>query len=999
MGSTATGREPTTGDFRDKGLARIPPLPQLPHLRSLDLSNNNVFRLDGLQQARALEELRVSCNRIARLELRQLSGLRSLRILVARNNCIGRMQGLDMCPALEVVDLSCNNVTSIEGLDRCRSLVHLNLSHNHISALEGLAACESLLHLDVSHNIITTLASAPTALPTRLQALDLSHNEIEDPSQLKYLTPCTDLVELSVAHNPMAAPNVEFDIRPLVLFLLPRLLRVDNEAAAGTPWAARSHHLFSDAFGVLDESQLLLLEDGQGGPLLAYLRAMCPVAPAHRQSQPSPGSKGSGREAGPSGQVGSSGQAPVAENPTNDRGGKGREGRRSQRSSMSAESSVAWGEASRGGPRGEPYAADRNNNNNNNSNNNNNNNNNNDNNNRSARTRGGAGSWSDGTDGDGDGDEAVGRLGSSNGAGDRSTGWYSAGNSHHRPQTSTTATVPTTATRAGRQSHREGHHPQHPGNHSSGSPKASYAEQHRRRQSSAALGPPRGNLQYARLPGQPRRWEDDDLDNDQGWVGGRDMGVWGNTDAFSLGRGEHGAGDGRRAADGKTAAGVSGASQSWPGPGREGRAGRTSLSRWEGRASGNGWLEERAATGNDGASDAETYLRGPAGSMSGSTGADWRGQGSPRTRQSAPDGPWDRDGGYEGWSERGLRRQVEVLQQQVAGLQGVLLRVVRHVGMDEREPVLADALRSVGKDSCQGPAKASVNRRGSTWAGHPLPWLPSLEWVADGMSSSNIRGGRVHQSTGHGIVGADQGGPPGQDALSMTLPRVHRQGRQGGDARRRPREPPSREERAAIVIQKWVRGHSVRRRFTLFEAYRRAAVAIQRRWRGVSTRTRLAVRGHPIRLPGGSAGDPLGASQGSTYLRGGALHPAISPATAVVAGVAVTGAGGRHKPTSAVAVRVVGDMHGVTHGQSSSEQGGGHGLGVAVKAWEGGGAGASVAAITALMTTVDELQRKADHAAQEKEVMEEVLRTVWAEVTALRAWKESSSVVQQLEFA
>lgn len=63
--------------------------------------------------------------------------------------------------------------------------------------------------------------------PCYVQILSLASNKISDLCQLKYLTACTSLIDLNISDNPVTdgAFRIGFDLRPFLLFLLPRLQR------------------------------------------------------------------------------------------------------------------------------------------------------------------------------------------------------------------------------------------------------------------------------------------------------------------------------------------------------------------------------------------------------------------------------------------------------------------------------------------------------------------------------------------------------------------------------------------------------------------------------------------------------------------------------------------------------------------------------------------------------------------------------------------------------
>ena len=71
----------------------------LPHLIFLDLYNNRIERIQGLDT------------------------VTGLRVLMLGKNRLSRIEGLEALPKLDVLDLHCNRIRTIEGLSHLAELV------------------------------------------------------------------------------------------------------------------------------------------------------------------------------------------------------------------------------------------------------------------------------------------------------------------------------------------------------------------------------------------------------------------------------------------------------------------------------------------------------------------------------------------------------------------------------------------------------------------------------------------------------------------------------------------------------------------------------------------------------------------------------------------------------------------------------------------------------------------------------------------------------------
>lgn len=85
-------------------------LENFPQLRVLDLSENTITRIEGLQSLRDLEQLNLERNNIEKLE--GLDFQQRLRKLYLRHNRIRRLEGLKFCMSLQEIQISYQHVGS-----------------------------------------------------------------------------------------------------------------------------------------------------------------------------------------------------------------------------------------------------------------------------------------------------------------------------------------------------------------------------------------------------------------------------------------------------------------------------------------------------------------------------------------------------------------------------------------------------------------------------------------------------------------------------------------------------------------------------------------------------------------------------------------------------------------------------------------------------------------------------------------------------------------------
>lgn len=124
----------------------LPTLQKLPNLNKLDLRNNQITKIEGLDHLTNLTMLSLGNNQITKIE--GLENLTNLTTLWLVSNKITKIEGLDQLTNLTTLDLWNNQITKIEGLDTLTNLTDLWLFGNQIINREELKKLKKLTNLD-----------------------------------------------------------------------------------------------------------------------------------------------------------------------------------------------------------------------------------------------------------------------------------------------------------------------------------------------------------------------------------------------------------------------------------------------------------------------------------------------------------------------------------------------------------------------------------------------------------------------------------------------------------------------------------------------------------------------------------------------------------------------------------------------------------------------------------------------------------------------------------
>jgi len=244
-------------------LRRIEHVAHLTQLTELDLSYNRIRELgDELRALPRLTKLYVAVNKLgprlgdglahaalANLTmvdlgdngLREIGGLQclvNLEELWLGRNKITKIEGLGALTKLAKLSVQSNRLTAIEGLDACAQLRELYLSHNGIERLGGLASLARLETLDVGSNKIAAVEGL-AAQAGSLTELWMSGNAVASYDEVDKLAALTRLEGLYLEFNPIAK---DFEYRMRLARTVPSLTRIDATQcrwpAAAAPAAA-----------------------------------------------------------------------------------------------------------------------------------------------------------------------------------------------------------------------------------------------------------------------------------------------------------------------------------------------------------------------------------------------------------------------------------------------------------------------------------------------------------------------------------------------------------------------------------------------------------------------------------------------------------------------------------------------------------------------------------------------------------------------------------------
>ncbi|RDD46651.1 Leucine-rich repeat and IQ domain-containing protein 1 [Trichoplax sp. H2] len=163
----------------------------------LSLTHCNLKALDGINQCRKLQYIKISDNDVEYLDLQGLSTLMELN---AANNKLTTVHGLDGCTSLKVVDFSKNRLTRLGEITNCTALQEINLDNNLLVTIKGIQNLINLQVISCNFNDVTYLDELKRC--HLLHSISFTNNSIQ---LLPELTNQSLLVEINLKSNCIAS--------------------------------------------------------------------------------------------------------------------------------------------------------------------------------------------------------------------------------------------------------------------------------------------------------------------------------------------------------------------------------------------------------------------------------------------------------------------------------------------------------------------------------------------------------------------------------------------------------------------------------------------------------------------------------------------------------------------------------------------------------------------------------------------------------------------------
>ncbi|CCF53620.1 hypothetical protein NDA11_006114 [Ustilago hordei] len=174
-------------DLYDNSLEKVSGLDELKKLESLDLSFNNIHHISNVSHLGQCKELFFVQNKISRVRPDDLDGAiaGSLQSLELGGNRLRAIENIGHLANLTKLWLGKNKIISLHGLSSLTNLKVLSIQSNRITKLEGLEQLVNLEELYISHNGLTKLEGLERN--TKLTVLDVGGNMIEKVENVRHL--------------------------------------------------------------------------------------------------------------------------------------------------------------------------------------------------------------------------------------------------------------------------------------------------------------------------------------------------------------------------------------------------------------------------------------------------------------------------------------------------------------------------------------------------------------------------------------------------------------------------------------------------------------------------------------------------------------------------------------------------------------------------------------------------------------------------------------------
>jgi len=210
-------------DISFNRIRKIQNLGALTKLRKLFLCANKIAKIENLEDLTNLETLELGDNRLRAIE--NVGHLSKLREFYVGKNKITRLQNLHELASLELLSIQSNRIVKLENLDKLPKLEQLYVSHNGIQKIEGLDNNGELTTLDLAGNRIKLLENVGHL--TKLEEFWFNDNLLEDWHQVDNLRQNPGLKTVYFERNPIWQDGRDPNYRRKIKLALPNLQQID----------------------------------------------------------------------------------------------------------------------------------------------------------------------------------------------------------------------------------------------------------------------------------------------------------------------------------------------------------------------------------------------------------------------------------------------------------------------------------------------------------------------------------------------------------------------------------------------------------------------------------------------------------------------------------------------------------------------------------------------------------------------------------------------------
>ena len=213
----------TTLDLSFNKIKHIKHIEHLTALTDLFFVANKISTIEGLDTLVNLRQLELGSNRIR--EIQNLDSLKNLEELWLAKNKITEIKGLANLPKLRLLSIQSNRITDLKPLRQVPQLEELYISHNALESLEGLDGNPNLRVIDISNNMVSNLKGLEGM--KELEEFWASYNRIEDLANIEQVL--ADKKNLSTVYfegNPLQTRQPAV-YRNKVRLTLPQVQQID----------------------------------------------------------------------------------------------------------------------------------------------------------------------------------------------------------------------------------------------------------------------------------------------------------------------------------------------------------------------------------------------------------------------------------------------------------------------------------------------------------------------------------------------------------------------------------------------------------------------------------------------------------------------------------------------------------------------------------------------------------------------------------------------------